>query len=305
MVHSADRHHPYLETKVVTTPPFGDAFVNAFRDRKVMLLDELNTPFFADLSRFVTISRPAIVSVRLSELQRQIANPELEPENDMSLQFIRLAGETAHVQNDLEFTAGKNDAIAFAKKFEIQRTQKSSLQLTAGSLVEPETALGSMSAGAFGTQHSASLFTGLKSEHSINAWRLSASGMLSLTATNNSTGVIRSTAPIVASSFALAASRKTAHGTLQFTISQPARIETGEVKLTIPASRTPDKKTQYETFKKNLQPSGRQIDLEMRYVQRIGANAAIGAEIWLTKDPGHSGNAKPSTAIAAALRVNF
>ena len=294
-----------LETKVVTTPPFGDAFVNAFRDRKVMLLDDLNTPFFADLSRFVSTSSPAIVSDRLSELQRQIANPEIEPENDMSLQFIRLAGETAHVQNDLEFTAGKNDAIAFAKKFEIQRTEKSSLQLTAGSLVEPETTLGSMSTGAFGTQHSASLLTGLKSELTFNTWRLSASGMLSLTSTNNNTGVIRSTTPLLASSFAMDVTRKTANGALRFTLSQPLRIETGRVKLTIPASRTPDKKPQYETFKKDLQPSGRQIDLEMGYVQRIGANAAIGAEIWLTKDSGHSGNAKPSTGIAAALRVNF
>ena len=294
-----------LETKVVTTPPFGDAFVNAFRDRKVMLLDDLNTPFFADLSRFVSTSSPAIVSDRLSELQRQITNPELEPENDMSLQFIRLAGETSHVQNDLEFTAGKNDAIAFAKKFEMQRTEKSSLQLTAGSLVEPETTLGSMSTGAFGTQHSASLLSGLKSELTFNTWRLSASGMLSLTSTNNNTGVIRSTTPLLASSFAMDATRKTANGALRFTLSQPLRIETGRVKLTIPASRTPDKKPQYETFKKDLQPSGRQIDLEMGYVQRIGANAAIGAEIWLTKDSGHSGNAKPSTGIAAALRVNF
>ena len=294
-----------LETKVVTTPPFGDAFVNAFRDRKVMLLDDLNTPFFADLSRFVSTSSPAIVSDRLSELQRQITNPELEPENDMSLQFIRLAGETAHVQNDLEFTAGKNDAIAFAKKFEIQRTGKSSLQLTAGSLVEPETTLGSMSTGAFGTQHSASLLSGLKSELTFNTWRLSVSGMLSLTSTNNNTGVIRSTTPLLASSFAMDVTRKTANGALRFTLSQPLRIETGQVKLTIPASRTPDKKPKYETFKKDLQPSGRQIDLEMGYVQRIGANAAIGAEIWLTKDSGHSGNAKPSTGIAAALRVNF
>ena len=294
-----------LETKVVTTPPFGDAFVNAFRDRRVMLLDDLNTPFFADLSRFVSTSSPAIAPDRLSELQRQIANPELEPENDMSLQFIRLAGETAHVQNDLEFTAGKNDAIAFAKKFEIRRTEKSSLQLTAGSLVEPETTLGSMSTGAFGTQYSASLLSGLKSELTFNTWRLSVSGMLSLTSTNNNTGVIRSTTPLLASSFAMDATRKTANGALRFTLSQPLRIETGQVKLTIPASRTPDKKPKYETFKKDLRPSGRQIDLEMEYVQRIGANAAIGAEIWLTKDSGHSGNAKPSTGIAAALRVKF
>ena len=294
-----------LETQVVSTPPFGDSFVNAFRDRKVMLLDDLNTPFFADLSRFVSTSSPAIVSDRLSELQRQIANPKLAPENDMSLQFIRLAGATAHVQNDLEFAAGKNDAIAFAKKFEIQRTEKSSLQLTAGSLVEPETTLGSMYTGAFGTQHSVSLLSGLKSELTFNTWRLSASGMLSLTSTNNNTGVIRSTTPLLASSFAMDVTRKTANGALRFTLSQPLRIETGQVKLTIPASRTPDKKPKYETFKKDLQPSGRQIDLEMGYVQRIGANAAIGAEIWLTKDSGHSGNAKPSTGIAAALRVNF
>ena len=294
-----------LETKVVTTPPFGDAFVNAFRDRRVMLLDDLNTPFFADLSRFVSTSSPAIVSDRLSELQRQIANPELEPENDMSLQFIRLAGETAHVQNDLEFTAGKNDAIAFAKKFEIRKTEKSSLQLTAGSLVEPETTLGSMSTGAFGTQHSASLLSGLKSELTFNTWRLSVSGLLSLTSTNNNTGVIRSTTPLLASSFAMDVTRKTANGALRFTLSQPLRIEMGQVKLTIPASRTPDKKPHYETFKKDLQPSGRQIDLEIGYVQQISANTALGTEFWLTKDPGHIGDAKPSNGIAAALQVNF
>ena len=90
-----------LETKVVTTPPFGDAFVNAFRDRKVMLLDELNTPFYANLSRFVTTSKPTIVSDRLNDLLASAEPhiPSAEHENDMSLQWFRLAGEPAYSMN--------------------------------------------------------------------------------------------------------------------------------------------------------------------------------------------------------------
>ena len=292
-------------TKIVSTPPFGDAFVNAFRDRTVMLLDELNAPFNANLSRFVTASAPTIVSDRLNDLSRQLEHPYSQHENDMSLQWFRLAGESAYSKNGLEFAAGKNDAIALAKKLELRRTGTSSLQLTTGALTEPETVLGAITTGAFGTQQSASLLAGLKSELSINDWQLSAAGMVSLTGAENRGGVLRSTTPILSSSFALEASRQTEHGVLRFTLSQPLRTETGRVKLTIPANRTPDKKIHYETLETDLQPSGRQIDLEMGYVQRIGANATLGAEFWLTKDPGHIGNAKPTTGIAAALRVEF
>ena len=294
-----------LTTKFESTPPFGDAFVNAFRDRKVLLLDELNAPFHANLSRFVATREPTIVSDRLDDLLRQLEHPDVQHKNDMSLQWFRLAGESTNFMNGLEFAAGKNDSVALAKKFELRRTGTSSLQLTTGSLAEPETVLGAITTGAFGAQQSASLMAGLKSEHSINDWQLSASGMASLTGAKNRRGVIRSTTPILASSFAVEASRKIEQGILRFTLSQPLRTEAGRVKLTIPANRTPDKKVFYETLQADLQPSGRQIDLEMGYVHRIGANAAIGAEIWLTKDPGHFGNAKPTTGIAAALRMKF
>ena len=294
-----------LTTKFESTPPFGDAFVNAFRDRKVMLLDELNAPFHANLSQFVTTREPTIVSDRLDDLLRQLEHPDVRHKNDMSLQWFRLAGESTNFMNGLEFAAGKNDSVALAKNFELRRSGTSSLQLTTGSLAEPETVLGAITTGAFGTQQSASLLTGLKSELSINDWQLSASGMVSLTVAENRDGVLRSTTPILASSFAVEASRQIEQGILRFTLSQPLRTETGRVKMTIPANRTPDKKVFYETLQADLQPSGRQIDLEMGYVHRIGANAAIGAEIWLTKDPGHFGNAKPTTGIAAALRMKF
>ena len=55
-----------LTTRIVSTPPFGDALVNGFRDRTVMLLDELNAPFYTNLSRFVTTRAPTIVSDRLN-----------------------------------------------------------------------------------------------------------------------------------------------------------------------------------------------------------------------------------------------
>ena len=294
-----------LTTRIVSTPPFGDALVNGFRDRKIMLLDELNAPFYANLSRFVTTPAQTIVSDRLNDLLRQLEVPISPHENDMSLQWFRLAGESAYSMNGLEFAAGKNDSIALAKKFELRRTGTSSLQLTTGALAEPETVLGAITTGAFGAQHSASLLTGVKSKLSVNDWQLSAAGMVSLTGVKSRDGVIRSTTPILASSFAVEASRQTEHGALRFTLSQPLRTETGRVKLTIPANRTPDKKVRYETLETDLQPSGRQIDLEMGYVHRIGANAVIGAEFWLSKDPGHFGNAKPSTGIAAALRVKF
>ena len=294
-----------LTTSIVSTQPFGDALVNGFRDRRVMLLDELNTPFYTNLSRFVTTSEPTIVSDRLNDLLRQLDHPERPHENDMSLQWFRLAGESAYSRNGLQYAAGKNDSIALAKKFELRRSGTSSLQLTTGSLAEPETVLGAITTGAFGTQQSATLLTGLKSELSFNDWQLSASGMVSLTVAENRNGVLRSTTPILASSFAVETSRQIEQGILRFTLSQPLRTEKGRVKLTIPANRTPDKKVFYETLQADLQPSGRQIDLEMGYVHRIGANAAIGAEIWLTKDPGHFRNAKPTTGIAAALRMKF
>ena len=294
-----------LTTRIVSTPPFGDALVNGFRDRTVMLLDELNAPFYTNLSRFVTTRAPTIVSDRLTDLLRQLEHPNSPHENDRSLQWFRLVGESAYSKNGLEFAAGRNDSIALAKKLELRRTGTSSLQLTTGALTEPETVLGAITTGAFGAQQSASLLAGLKSELSINDWQLSAAGMVSLTGAENRGGVLRSTTPILASSFAVEASRQTEHGTLRFTLSQPLRTETGRVKLTIPANRTPDKKIHYETLETDLHPSGRQIDLEMGYVHRIGANATLGAEFWLTKDPGHLGNAKPTTGIAAALRVEF
>ena len=69
-------------------------------------------------------------------------------------------------------------------------------------------------------------------------------------------------------------------------ISQPLRLENGGVYFSVPIGRTPSKEIIFEDYHFDLNPSGRQIDLEFIY-RMSGKHVSFYSRLGVTKDEGH------------------
>ena len=180
------------------------------------------------------------------------------------------------------------------------------LNLVAGWIGERETMLGSRSAGAFGRLSAGSVFLGFDGSMQAGAWRVDAAAEFGMAYAGAGGGMLTGVSPLASSAFSLRADRPLdANSSLQLSVSQPLRIETGRARFSIPVGRTRDRRVLRRSLTANLGPGGRQIDLAARWRKRLdtGGDLRLGA-IW-TLDPGHDATAAPELTILAGLRHSF
>ena len=180
------------------------------------------------------------------------------------------------------------------------------LKLTAGWMAERETMLGSHLAGAFGRLSTGSAFVGFNGGTRLGAWRLEASAELGVAYARARGGMLTGVSPLASSAFALRAERPLdANGSLQFSVSQPLRIEAGRARFSVPVGRTKDRRVLRRSLTVDLAPGGRQIDLSARWRKRLatGGDLRLGA-IW-TLDPGHVAATASELTVLAGLRHSF
>ena len=118
-------------------------------------------------------------------------------------------------------------------------------------------------------------------------------------------GLIQSSTPTFASSFSLQALKMTPEYDLYVELSQPLRVESGSVEVAYPSARTPDRKILTESFKAALSPDGRQIDLQAGVVLPLSRNSKLGAQAWISHNPGHNRHSPSIFGAAIAYRSNF
>ena len=88
-------------------------------------------------------------------------------------------------------------------------------------------------------------------------------------------------------------------------LSQPLRVESGSVEVAYPSARTPDRKILTESFKAALSPDGRQIDFQAGVVLPLSRNSKLGAQAWISHNPGHIRHSPSIFGAAIAYRSNF
>ena len=167
----------------------------------------------------------------------------------------------------------------------------SGLAMQAGWLAEAERIVGSRPSGAFGQLGGNTGMAGLSAyRHLGNGWGLLASAHAGTSrAEVRRRGMMHNPSALWTSSFALGLigdEIDRSGGRLAFRLSQPLRVEAGQAGLRWVSARTAAGQVKIEHAAFDLQPSGRQLDLEVTYSRPWAGGRAHLAAI-TSRDAGH------------------
>ena len=208
---------------------------------------------------------------------------------NQNLRIAAFAGNSQYGDRQDDSSSQAHGAIVEYSPFS---NRKNGLSVQAGWLQEPRGLVGSRASGAFGSLGANTGFAGLSAHTSINKnWTLLANLHGGLTRTSvKRLGMITSISPLKVSAFDLGLSgENVAHrnDTLAFRVSQPLRVESGSAEVRWISGRTRYEEINVEQQSLSLEPSGRQIDVELTYGRpwRSG-HANFGAIV--SRHTGHS-----------------
>ena len=301
---------PMSLTTVQTAVPTGNAFAQGFTGRRVMILDELNAPFYVPFEAFVTTDNsPSPTSIKTRDLMNRLVHGTNQKNVNVS-PWLSIVGQPLAYRDEARkieswYSAGNQDSFGFAARRSAAKKGKTSVSFTTGAMIEPQSLLGSTSHGAFGTMSAGTFLSGIEAERPCGTWSCKAAGSLGVSLMRATGGLIQSSTPTLASSFSVQALKKTSEYDVYVELSQPLRVESGSVEIAYPSARTPDRKILTESFKAALSPDGRQIDLQAGLVLPLSSSSTFGAQVWISHNPGHIRHSPSIFGAAIAYRSNF
>jgi len=160
--------------------------------------------------------------------------------------------------------------------------------------------------GALGNRAADSVFVGFELSAETGGWRLGGGPEFGMVRPSLDEGIITSLEPLATSAFAFHASRPVAGAgaLLLVSLTQPLRVEAGDAVLSIPTGRTRDGGILRRQFTADLAPTGRQIDLSVRWERPLGAGSLRLGTI-ATRHAGHDEKARPRLSLLAGWRASF
>lgn len=320
-----DAGHFTQITHLTSGSAFGDGLSRGLADREIVAFDSLGSPFWFDLPDLTqdTARTPSLMK-RLDDLMTRNEDPqpwathEIQPAAgiygdplDRGIYRISLYERPVAAESSAFNLA--EQVVAFTSKvpsgFETMvftttgltrnnnpktgaiaawRPSHMPFGIRLGWLGEREAVLDSMANGAFGRLSGDSFVTGLEMNTEFKGWQLAADAEVGLVTSDPRGGVITGLSDMVTSAFSLRAHRHlTTRDKLTFSVSQPLRIERGSAKLVLPVGRTKDGKVLHEQVSARLTPSGRQIDLSVRWQRMKIFNGRLRTEITASHNSGH------------------
>ena len=176
---------------------------------------------------------------------------------------------------------------------------------TAGWIDERQTMLGSFGQGAFGGLSAGTAFVGFDGGLDLGSWRIGAGGEFGVVNPVVQGGMIREISPLATSTFAVHASRAfEGRGALHFSWSQPLRVENGWASLTVPAARTKRGEVLQRSFRADLAPGERQLDLAAQWNRPLPLGEFRLGAVW-SRRPGHRDVLGPQLALLSGWRWTF
>ena len=301
---------PMSLSTVRTADPTGNAFAQGFAGRRLMVLDELNTPFYVPFKSFVSTDNPSSTVLKHTwDLMYRLVHGTRQF-NVSGSPWLSIVGQPLAYRDEARkieswYSAGNRDSFGFASRRSPRKKGKATISYTTGAMIEPQSHLGATSHGAFGTMSAGTFLTGIEVERPCGAWSCQAAGSLGVSLMRPAGGLIQSSTPTFASSFSLQALKVTPEYDLYVELSQPLRVELGTVEIAYPSARTPDRKVLNESFRASLSPDGRQIDFQAGVVLTLSKNSKLGAQAWISHNPGHIRHSPSIFGTAIAYRSNF
>ena len=218
---------------------------------------------------------------------------------------LRIAAFHGTAQYGERRDADAGEAVGFLTEY---RFGQHGVAVQGGWLAEAEAVVGGRPSGAFGEIAADSVIAGLSAHRSLGAgWTLLASAHAGMShAEIQGHGMVRDASALWTGSFAVglvSESVNRAGGQMGFRLSQPLRIEAGRAQLRWVSGRTPDGRVEVEEVALDLEPSGRQMDVELSYSRPVAGGQAHLAGV-VTRDAGHV-RGEHEAAILARYSLSF
>ncbi len=293
---------------------FGDGLAASFDGDEIMALDDYGAPFWYEMGDFAATTEGPALSARL----RSFLGP--------GSGGLTAGGGSGGMPTALGTTAGivrmptaaGNGHLALAEgAVQVSAFEQGGLSATAfttgplrpampatgaalawrpgslpvgfraGWISERETMLGSLGSGAFGGLSAGTVFFGFDGGVDFGGWNLGAAGEFGVVNPAAAGGLVQEITPLATSTFAVHASRGLARaGSLSFSVSQPLRVERGWASLTTPAARTRQGEVLYRSFRADLAPGERQLDLAAQWNRALPLGEFRLGAVW-SHWPGH------------------
>ena len=325
---------PLGESSLRPGTAFGDGPARAFSGQEIAAFDTLGAPFWYDLGRLVAPSDRPLLDAQLRDFMTPHPSDPREVDAawrgntalagmgfDMRRTPARTGSGHAMLPDDaVTFTARRLRGIettAFTTEGvgENQRPvsgasiawrpANSSLGLRAGWLNERGSMLSSTGQGAFGSLAADSVFVGFDLSAETGGWQLGGGPEFGMVRPSLGEGIITALEPLATSAFDFHASRPLAGaGTLRVSLAQPLRVEAGDAVLSVPTGRNRDGGILRRQLTADLAPTGRQIDLSVRWERLIGAGSLRLGTV-ATRHAGHDADARPRLSLLAGWRASF
>ncbi len=276
---------------------FGDGIQDALDDREIMSLDSLGAPFWHRLDGFAVTTDGPSMAARL----RSFLGPDpgsafpggtglQPPAAGVRSDILRMptatgSGHLALAEGAVMFSAfdhGGLSATAFTTGNRRAgmpaagaafgwRPGNLPVGIRAGWIEERETLLGSMGHGAFGNLSATTGFVGIDSGVQVGRWQLGGSGEFGMARPEVHGGIIQDISTLATTAFSVHLGTTLADASsLEFSVSQPLRVEAGQAALQVPAARTRQGTVTYRGFTADLAPGSRWIDLTAQWNRRLG-----------------------------------
>ena len=181
----------------------------------------------------------------------------------------------------------------------------SGVAIQAGWLMEPNRLAGSRPSGAFGELNADTVFTGVSAYHRLGAhWTVLGNVHAGVSRTGmQKHGMLHDPSALWTSTFAIGIIGEDIGHTqdrLAFRLSQPLRVESGNANFHWASGRTRNRQVQIQKTTLDLEPSGRQLDLELAYSRPWKGGQAHLATL-VTR---HAGHTRGQHDFALLLRYN-
>jgi len=157
----------------------------------------------------------------------------------------------------------------------------------------------------FGGLSAGTAFFGFDGGMDFAGWTLGAHGEFGMVNPAATGGLIQEITPLATSTFAVHASRGFARaGSLSFSVSQPLRVENGWAALTAPSARTKQGGIVYRSFRTELAPGERQLDMAAQWNRALPLGELRLGAVW-SRWPGHRDVLGTQVAFLSGWRWTF
>ena len=165
------------------------------------------------------------------------------------------------------------------------------ISFQSGVLAESSAMLGSSFTGAYGRlDDTFTYFSGINTSLNFVNLKLKGSYFYGMTKPDLiQQGMIKDVSRLTSSSFNLTLYKKgffNKQDSFGFSLSQPLKLESGEMEFSLPYRRTVTKEVLFDDFSVSLDSSGRQVDMEFIYSNPV-RNGYLRTRIGLSKDQGN------------------